>query len=135
VLGDLDNARLLLRRAGENAGFNADQLYEIAREQLSLGDASKAQWAITKALNGNPRHMGALAYRVRVLLALDRLEDAKVALTELQDVYPQRSETHLVAGDLLRAGGDRAAAVAEYELAYQAAPSRITVRHLFEAQV
>lgn len=135
AIGDLDNARLWLRRAGETAGFKADPLYEIAREQLALGDASDAQWSLTKALNGNPRHLGALAYRVRVLLGLDRLDDAKEAWANLNAIYPQRSETHLAAGDLLRADGELAAAIVKYDLAYRTASTRTTVRSLFEAQV
>ena len=135
AMGELDNARLLLRRAGENAGFNADELYEIAREQLALGDANSAHWAITKALNGNSQHLGALTYRVVILLALNRLDDAKNALTELQQIYPQRSETHFAAGELFRVAGDRDAAVTEYARAYEIAPTRASVRRLFEAQV
>lgn len=135
AMGDLDNARMQLRRAGEYAGFNAADLYEIAHEQLSLGNAGDAQWAITKALKGNPRHLGVLAFRVQVLLALGRLDDAKVALAELKAVYPQRSETHLTAGDVLRAEVKLDSAVVEYELAYRGAPTRVTVRRLFEAQV
>ncbi len=135
AMGDFENARLQLRRAGESAGFNADQLFEIAREQLSLGNTSDAQWAITKALKGNPRHLRALALRVKVLHTLGRMDAAKAALVEVQAAYPQRSETHLAAGDLYRAEANLDAAITAYQLAYEATPTRTTVRHLFEAQV
>lgn len=135
AVGDMDNARLLLRRAGENAGFNAVYLYEIALEQLSLGDAGNAHWAVTKALNGNPRHLGALAFRVVVLLALERYDDAEEALAALQAAYPERSETYLARGDLLRAAGKLEEAVEAYAAAHRIVPTRATVRRLFEAQV
>jgi len=135
AMGDFDNARLMLRRAGEDAGFNAGQLYTIALEQLSVGDANGAQWAITKALNGNPRHLGALAVRVVVFIALDKLEEAKSAFVDLEAIYPQRSETYLAEGDLMTATGDLEAAVIAFAAAHRIVPTRATVRRLFEAQI
>ncbi len=135
AMGDRDNARLMLRRTGKNAGFDTDQLYKLALEQLALGDAAGAHWSVLKALEGNARHLGALACRVVVLIALDRLEEAKQALAELKAVYPQRSETRLAEGDLMTATHDLNGAVRAFAAAYRLLPTRATVRRLFEAQI
>ena len=59
-----------------------------------------------------------------ILLALNRLDDAKNVLTELQQIYPERSETYFTAGELFRLAGELDAAVTEYALAYEIAPTR-----------
>jgi uncharacterized protein HemY len=61
AMGDQDKARLALKRAAENAGFDADQLVEVSRLMLSVADLNGAFWATTKALSGNPRHLRSLS--------------------------------------------------------------------------
>jgi Tfp pilus assembly protein PilF len=129
------NARLLLRRAGENAGFKADPLLEISRMLLSMNDANGAHWAITKALSGNSRHLGSLAQLVDVLIGMGKLDDASQALEDLDEIFSGRAETHQAKGSFALASGDLEAAQRHFAAAYQIAPSRKSVHRLFNAQV
>jgi len=135
TLGDDPNAKLMLRRATEHAGFRAELQTEIASHQLGLGDARAAQWALTKALDGNPRYLRALALRVQALIDQEKILEAGSALAVLQKAYPERADTFVAEGTLMAAKGDLASAVVAYDEAHRRGPNRVTLGKLFEAQV
>jgi putative PEP-CTERM system TPR-repeat lipoprotein len=135
LLDENADARLMLRRAAENAGFQPGQQVEIASLQFRLGDLNAAQWALTKALDGNPRHLGALALRVSVLLAQGKTADARTAHAALAATYPDRVETQIAAGELLEAVGDTAGALKAYTRAHQIGANRTTLEKLLAAQI
>lgn len=135
ALDDPSNARLMLRRAAENAGFQSQLQLEIARVQFRLEDLNAAQWALTKALDGNPQNLGALALRVRLLLAQGKTTDARTAHAALAATYPERVETQIAKGELLEAVGDIQGALAAYTRAHETGASRTTLEKLLAAQL
>ena len=135
AIGDREAAALMLRRARESAGFDADRLHEIAVLQLDLGDPAAAQWAITKALKGRPEHLGALGARVSAFIAQDRLDEAAAALEALRARYPERAESYTADGELLVAHGRLDAAIEAFREAHARGSNRDTLYRLFEAQI
>lgn len=135
ALDDQANARLMLRRAGESAGFQPDRQLEIASLHVALNDFGAAQWALTKALDGNPRHLGALTLRVGVLLAQGKTADARTAHAALAATYPERAETLLAEGELLESVGDAAGALAAFTQAHRIGATRSTLEKLLDAQI
>lgn len=135
ALDDQANARLMLRRAAENAGFRAERQLDIAKLQFKLGDLNAAQWALTKALDGNPRHLGALALRVTLLLAQGKTADARTAHAALAATYPDRVETQIAEGELLEEVGDTHGALAAYTRAHDIGANRTTLEKLLAVQL
>lgn len=135
ALDDPANARLMLRRAAENAGFHAERQFEIAQLQFRLDDMNAAQWALTKALNGNPRHLGALALRVSLLLAQGKTADARTAHAALAATYPDRVETQIAEGELLESIGDTQGALLAYTRAHEIGANRTTLEKLLATQL
>ena len=113
ALGRHDDAILNYRRAKDAAGYVADDLLRLAREQVALQDFDGARATLVKATNSD-RPDDAHAALVRLDILLGMLEAAAVRAAEIRDRKPSQALGHLLIGEVRMAQGDYEAAIAAY---------------------
>jgi tetratricopeptide (TPR) repeat protein len=116
--GDLDAARELMNAALEAAPGPADAAFaleHLATFAFDSGDLDRAKSLVDDGLNRLPQHPPLLVVRARIAAARG---DVAAAVADYRAVVRRLPIPGYVAelGDLLAAGGDRAAAQEQYDL-------------------
>lgn len=100
-IGNQARARVIFRRMTKIAGYDAKQLYRIARYQLAVGADDDAIWALQKAVQGNPDFVPAQVALTETLLRVGSIDLALERARELKTRYPNRAFGHRLVGDAL----------------------------------
>ncbi|MGA2045286.1 MAG: tetratricopeptide repeat protein, partial [Roseiarcus sp.] len=101
---------------------------EIGHGLRELGRLPEAEAAFRALLGAAPGHVGALAGLGSLLIDLFRLDDAQTTLGDLRDRAPDSPQAQLGLGYLARRRGDRAAALACFEVAAALVPLDVRAR-------
>lgn len=108
--GDWANARNVLTTATRLAEFDPKSQVSIARMQLAAANPDGASYSISKALQGNPDDVAALALAVQVEARRGDPAKADAALKVLASKHPAAIET-------IRAGAELAVMRSQYQAA------------------
>jgi arylsulfatase A-like enzyme/tetratricopeptide (TPR) repeat protein len=110
ALGRGAEAVAVLERLGR--GGDPEPWIELARLQLSLGDAGQAAESAARALERSPEHPWALAVRGHALIAEGRRSDGLALLRRALAAHPRRPQAWLSLAGAFEAAGERAHAEA-----------------------
>lgn len=112
--GDAVNARNVLTTATRLAEFDPKAQVSIARMQLAAANPNGAAYSVSKALQGNPDDVAALALAVLVEARRGDSGKADVALRTLTSKHPNDVETIRAGAELAMMRGQYQAAVTGY---------------------
>lgn len=114
VTGDVVNARNVLTTATRLAEFDPRAQISIARMQMAAANPDGAAYSVSKALQGNPDDVVALALAVQVEARRGDSGKADAALRILTSKHPNAVETIRAGAELAMTRGQYQAAVASY---------------------
>ncbi len=134
-LGEADSAQLLLRHLVANAGYKADILHQAAVQQMAINRNDDALYALTKALQANPKHLSSLASMVTLFLTIDNRQKAEEALGNLRRQHPDALLTAIITGDYYRTVGKPQEAVDYYKSAFDLEPDQSLLQTLFKTKL
>lgn len=120
--GDAAGARQTLADASKFAGFDAEALALTARLQLSAGNPAGAAHAVSKALQAQPDHMGALILQVETAALRRDAAGVDTAMRALQARHPNQVPTIMTAGHVAMSRQQLPQAIALYRSAYSREP-------------
>jgi putative PEP-CTERM system TPR-repeat lipoprotein len=131
---DWDGAAASFKRmtAAQSASPRAFELYSLALE--GGGKLNEALQALDKATALAGSDTAYAPAKVRILLRLGRLDEAKAILEPAKAANPDAAETHLMEGSLALATNQAAAAASAFEKAFELAPESATLRDLVRAK-
>ncbi len=126
-----DKAAGILQVMSQNAGFNAKQLYRIARQQSAVEDHSSAIKSLKKAVLGNEDFIPA-----RVALAEAELRHGMAVFAHnhadfLLKKYPEQSHGYRLLGDIALKAGKPGQAVKHYQTAFDKQRSTFLLMRLY----
>lgn len=134
-LGKPLDARVSLRRAVEKGGFDAELLFNVANQQIAIGDDRSALWTLTKAEQAAPGKLGIGLLKATAHLSLGEFERAHETLDALAAHHGEQSLIATVRGDLAMAERRPEEAVVAYQSAYELAGDVDTLRTLARARI
>lgn len=100
---------------------------QLAMAWMGLGEAARAQSALQKALDTDPKHVPARVLQARFLAGQGNLNQAQILVDALLAEDDRSVETQLLRAELLEVRGDRKAALAAAEKALAIDPRSIGV--------
>jgi putative PEP-CTERM system TPR-repeat lipoprotein len=112
--GDAANSRTVLTTATRLAEFEPRSQVTIARMQLAAANPDGAAYSLSKALQGNPNDISALALAVQVETQRGNPVKADDALKTLNTKHPTSLEAVRASADLSMLRGKYPAAIASY---------------------
>lgn len=133
ALGNVEDARVHLRRAVEEAQFDADVLFSAANQQFGIGDYTGALWSLTKAQQASPDRADVTVLRAAVFVELKEFEKAEEVINLALEKHGEKASILTVNGDLMIAQKRGADAVENYRKAWEIAPNGRTMSTLFRA--
>lgn len=128
-----DGARAALVKATRLANFDAPTQTKIALLQMGAGDAKAAAYSLSKALQGDPKHLPAQALLTDAEIRLGDLGAAERRARDIASQNPKLAVGHSLVGDVAAARGQFAVATEAYRKAHQVQPSASTVLNLHRA--
>ncbi len=127
-------AQVVLRRGSSVAGYDARRLLKVAMLQRDAGDIEGALWSLQKATEGDADYLPARLRFGELLIEHGRLDDALVLAQQLGADYPEQPYADHLAGLILRAQGQHAAAFAAFERALADSESPLLAMRAFESK-
>ncbi len=134
-LEQADSAQLLLRHLVANTGYKADVLHQAALLQMTIHRDDDAQYALSKALQADPKHLPSLATLVSLFLRTGNLEKAKTTLVKLRGDHPDALLTAIVSGNYYMVIGSPAEAVGYFQTAFDRDPTTGSLQTLFKSKL
>ena len=131
--GELGDARATLTRATTLASYDAAALTKIAELQLRAGNVPGAAYALDKALEAKPDHLGARRLRSTVYVAQGEFAKAEQLARSIVASDPKLGVGHGLLGDVARARWQMQVAIDEYKRAHAIEHSTISAIALFNA--
>ncbi len=128
-----EGARAPLVNAARLANFDAPMLTKIALLQVAAGDAKAASYTLSKALQGDPQHLPALALLGDAEIQLGELVSAEKRARELSARHPRLAVGYALLGDVAAARGQTQPAIEAYRKAHQVEPSASSALRLQRA--
>ena len=130
--GDLDAVKVELAKLKEAAPENPEASLRLARVHMAEGDTAAAIAEIDAILARDENNASALMLKTDILAATNDAARLDETINRLKTVAPDNPEGYFRMGRVLRAKGDPAAALAEYERAYALARGAAKDRMLGE---
>ncbi|MDO9072058.1 MAG: PEP-CTERM system TPR-repeat protein PrsT [Rubrivivax sp.] len=118
-----DAARPLLVNAARLSNFDAPLLTKVALLQMGAGDTKAAAYSLSKALQGDPNHLPALALLTDAEIQLGEIPSAEKRARDIAAHHPKLGVGHALLGDIAAARGQWPAAIAGYRKAHQVEPT------------
>lgn len=119
--GDLAAVKEELAKLKEAAPDNAEASLRLARVHMAEGDAAAALAEVDSILAREPKNVPALILKTDVLAATNDQAALEAAIGELKAAAPDNAEGYFRMGRFLRAKGDIAGALKEYEQGFDLA--------------
>lgn len=132
--GRYDEALGQFREAARKEPRNQSYVLDVARTQLTLGNAAIARETLEQFVTAQPEAM--LAARELILLDFrdGRREAAHGRLTALQAKYPKNAGLAALEGDMAMAAGEYGSAIRAYETAFELSPSGSNAVRMYRAR-
>lgn len=107
-----------------NATSPQQEVFELAISHLKRGDAASASNVCIEGLKQFPEDASILCLAGQSLIALHRLEDARIHIEKARSLHPDFAMSHEMLADLLLVEGQPEAAIESYQHSLQLTPNR-----------
>lgn len=133
--GDNRAAQQTLREMVRGAGFDTERLVRIGYMQLAAADPAGARYSADKALQPQPKDLGALVLATESAVAERNIPLAAGYLETLAAAHGDHFQRYRLAGDIARERGEYAEAARLFHEAMARAPSAALLYRLADAHV
>jgi putative PEP-CTERM system TPR-repeat lipoprotein len=128
-------AQAALQDAGTKAGFDPEQLVQVGRLQMQLGNLAGASYAANKALQTNPADALALGLLVEIAGRKGNAADIDKALAALQAKHPNHPLTLTTAGHIAFSRNQVPKALGLYKQVFDREPNTMLALAMAQAFV
>lgn len=127
-----DKALSIYRRMADQARFNVEKLYSVARSQINAGDYTDAIKTLKKAVLADDKHIPSQIALTEMELYHGKPVFAISRANNLLKEYPQRGFSHRLLGDIAMQDKNFSLAATRYQTAFDLEPDTALLMKLYQ---